>query len=149
LQASELKQIAEWLQAAGLSSIEVSGPNGSVRLTVANGENGSAPEGGPSDHAGFEHPSADQSITAVKAETVGIFLDTHPMRSTPIVQPGDRVKAGDIVGLIAIGRIYAPVTAPGDGCVVRFLVESGTLVDFGAPILEILTSEADATARSE
>jgi acetyl-CoA carboxylase biotin carboxyl carrier protein len=140
VEASELKQIAEWLHAAGLSSIEISGPNGSVRLTVANGENRIAPAVDAS-----EQVLADRSIMAVKAGTVGIFLDAHPMRPAPIVQLGDTVRAGDIVGLIGIGRIYAPVTAPGDGCVVRFLVEPGTLVDFGAPILEIRTSEADAT----
>lgn len=73
----------------------------------------------------------------VRAPAVGIFLAAHPMRRAAFVQPGELVRAGGIVGLRRIGRVYLPVATAQAGAVVSTLAEPGTLVDFGTPLFEI------------
>ncbi len=129
MEASELKQIAEWLTEAGIASIEITGPRGSVRVTSA----GAC----AADSAALTGGAAAGTITQARATTVGVFLDTHPLRTAPFVRVGDAVKAGDVIGLVKIGRIFVPLSAPGAGIVSRILVESGSRADFGMAILEI------------
>lgn len=134
METGELKQIAQWLTEAGVALIEITGPRGSVRVTAAG--MCAANTVGTNKDGAAEGRKVD-GISHTRATTVGIFLDAHPLRQAPFVRIGDAVKAGDVVGLIKIGRIYAPLAAPSDGIVSRLLVEPGAPVDFGKAILEI------------
>jgi acetyl-CoA carboxylase biotin carboxyl carrier protein len=130
MEVAELRQIIAWAEAAGLSSLEISGPGHNVRLLLAGGAVQTA-------HDGMAEPAAAAG-TIIAAHVTGIFLAGHPMRSAPFVRPGDAVKAGDVLGLLKIGQIYAPVAAPQDGVVRRVLAETGTLCGYGTKLLEIM-----------
>jgi acetyl-CoA carboxylase biotin carboxyl carrier protein len=82
--------------------------------------------------------------TLVPATLPGTFLTQHPSSSSPLVPLGGRVRAGDIVGLVQVGSIYAPVIAPVDGSLDRILAAPETLVGFGTPLFEIRLSEKAA-----
>ena len=49
-----------------------------------------------------------------KATIAGRFLPAHPWRAKPFAEIGQRVAAGEIVGLVQVGCLYVPVTAPAD-----------------------------------
>ncbi|MEO8544690.1 MAG: hypothetical protein ABI434_13975 [Burkholderiaceae bacterium] len=136
-----LQQIAQWLQAADIDAVTIEsmvervvlsrGPNGySVQRSVA------APEA-PSDTPPATVPP--RGSVDVLAGSVGIFLDRHPWRSTPLVQPGDRVQAGATLGLLQIGLVLASVVAPDTGTVSRPLIAPGTIVGYGTPLFDIAT----------
>jgi acetyl-CoA carboxylase biotin carboxyl carrier protein len=138
MELAELRQIIAWAEAAGLRSLEISAPGRSLRLSLGSTEPAALAVTGREDTGG----PAEAAATVIAAHVTGTFLAAHPMRSAPFVRPGDAVRAGDVLGLLKIGQIYAPVTAPQDGIVLRVLVETGTLADYGMPLLEIRLRDA-------
>jgi acetyl-CoA carboxylase biotin carboxyl carrier protein len=128
LQISELRQITGWLETAGIGFIEIGGQGTLVRLTL---------EGN-----GATDPPLVQSMPAVQetrvlATSPGVLLTCHPMRSTPIVEPGAAVKQGDVLGLLRVAQLCLPVISPSDGVVVKWLVEAGATVGYGTALMTL------------
>ena len=86
-----------------------------------------------SDAAGPGHPAT----RTVAADAVGRFLVAHPLMAKPFVNVGDRVEAGQVLGLLKIGLIYKPVLAHRAGTVKRLLAQNGAGVDWNAPLFEV------------
>jgi acetyl-CoA carboxylase biotin carboxyl carrier protein len=74
----------------------------------------------------------------VRAKGIGSFRPSHPRRSEPAAQPGDRVEATTIVGFLQAGSLLVPVVAGRAGRVQQLHVEAGSLVGYGDPILTLL-----------
>jgi acetyl-CoA carboxylase biotin carboxyl carrier protein len=136
---AELAKIAEWLDAAGLYTLEIEEPGRSIRMVMAGrepaygtSEAGKVPQGG--------------SVTVV-ARLVGVFLAAHPERQTPLVKPGDRVRPGDVLGILKTGILLTSVVAPVDGIVTGILAEQETMVDFGTPLFELRALERGSSVR--
>ena len=125
LQISELRQITGWLETAGIGFIEIGGKGTLVRLTL---------EGG-----GAADPQPVRSVdeTRVLATSPGVLLTCHPMRSTPIVEPGAAVRQGDVLGLLRVAQLCLPVISPSDGVVVKWLVEPGATVGYGTALMTL------------
>ena len=66
---------------------------------------------------------------AIKTPYPGTFYRRSTPDAEPYVDAGDRVSAGDIVGLFEVMKNFFEVTSTVDGTVERFLVENGDLVD--------------------
>lgn len=69
-----------------------------------------------------------------------VYLRPAP-GAAPFKQPGDRIAAGDKIGLIEVMKSFMPVEAESAGRLIRFLVENEDTVDVGQPICEIETEE--------
>lgn len=121
MNSAELDQIAQWLRAASLSSIEITRPDCSIRISVSAA--GSGPPPAP--------------VRVAMATTVGRFLDGHPLRSAPFVQIGTTVEAGNIVGLVKNGHLLMPVIATRPGIVARIMAAPGSMLDYGRQVIEI------------
>ena len=132
----ELRQITAWLEAAGVLSLEIRRPGAGLRLTLAS-RAGAAGPGLDVREMPAASAAPDVPRHVVKAPAVGVFRAAHPMRPAAFVQPGELVRAGRIVGLLRIGRVYLPVATAQAGVVGSLLTEPGTLVDFGTPLFEI------------
>jgi biotin carboxyl carrier protein len=122
MDTAEIEQIARWLRAASLSSIEISRPDYSIRITV------SSPGSGP---------AAPAPMRTATAAAVGTFLDRHPLHPAAFVQVGTKVEEGYVVGLVKNGRLLTPVIATLPGTVARILAAPGSMVDYGRPVVEI------------
>lgn len=140
----EIRQIASWLAASGVTCIEVSGPGTMLRLEVEDREDDDASRSSrayPSTvafaHAADEMQPFKSRTVTVTAKSVGVFLASHPARSTPLAAPGSRVAEGDTVGLLQISHLCLPVVAPRTGVVVRRLVAHGATVGYGTPLFDI------------
>jgi acetyl-CoA carboxylase biotin carboxyl carrier protein len=121
----QLRQMAAWLAGTDIGLLELRTPDGAVRL----GRNGS--------------PAADESIapdpapTVVTASSVGAFLHAHPLHDAPVVRPGERVAAGQDLGLLRIGPLLLPVDAPVAGRVTLVHVETGHTVGYGTALFDL------------
>ncbi len=73
----------------------------------------------------------------VKAQLPGTFYRKPDPESGPYVAEGDRVSAGDVVGLIEVMKSFHEVKAEQDGTVARFLIEDGDAVAPGQDLLEL------------
>lgn len=144
----ELRQITSWLAAADIEFIEIRKPGATVRLTMeqesyAASRSASTQPALPVAAAGrvnVPETSLREQAVSVSAKSAGIFLATHPARSTPLTSVGAHVKLGDVVGLLQIAQLCVPVVAPVDGVVTQRLVAHGTTVGYGTPLFELSPS---------
>ncbi|ANF58172.1 acetyl-CoA carboxylase biotin carboxyl carrier protein [Halotalea alkalilenta] len=137
-----VQQLMIWMREADLLHLELERPGGSLLLrrsprTAASPaatrfETATSPAATPA-NSGGEHLGGE----IVRADTVGQFLIQHPLRETPLVRQGDRVDAGDLLGLLRIGSLYLPVRAHVAGRVSEPLTPPGGLVGYGAPLFAL------------
>ena len=109
-------QISAHLAGTGITSLELSGPPGHVRLT----------NGAP--------PAPD--IT-VRAQAAGRFRPRHPLARDTLAPVGTLVRPGAVIGLLQVGPLLLPVTSPSAGQVAAHLVADGTIVGYGTPLLAL------------
>ena len=69
----------------------------------------------------------------------GIFYRRPSPEAPPYKKEGDRVKEGDVIGLVEVMKQFTEVQADAAGKVVRFLVENEAPVEPEQPILLIET----------
>lgn len=145
--ADLVRQLAELLEETGLSEIEYGRDEWHVRVSRGGGvavqsmappapvaaapapaaESAAAPEG---DDAA-SHPGA------VCSPMVGVVY-TAPDPDTPaFVKVGDQVNEGDTVLLVEAMKVFNPIRAPKSGKVTRILINSGSPVEYGEPLLII------------
>lgn len=134
MESNELRQLSEMLRTSGFTCLEFSRAGESVRLAVS-------PGSGAVTIAHMETPgdavaSAANAVTA-QAGSAGVFLAAHPLRDAPFVRVGQTVAEGDVLGLLKIGPIYAPIPAPAAGVVSKIVAAEGALLGFGSPVMEL------------
>lgn len=72
--------------------------------------------------------------TVLRADLPGRFLRRHPLRRASLAQPGARLRAGEPLGLLAVGEILVTVTMPEDGVLLSFLAADGDAVGHGGAL---------------
>lgn len=110
-----LLDLARWLEAASLSSIEIEHEGTRVVVRV-----GAAAE--------VARPQA----TAVIAPIAGLVRNGHPLRG-----PATDVAAGEAAAFIQVGPILVPVPAPTAGHVTSRATADGALVGHGDTLLSL------------
>ncbi|HLZ00991.1 MAG TPA: biotin/lipoyl-containing protein [Bradyrhizobium sp.] len=129
IDASHIEHLAKLLEKYSVASIEIEDNEQSLKLVVELGASSPVP-------AVTSGPNEDGCVVAM-ADVAGRFLAGHPWRAKPFVEPGQRIEAGAIVGLVKVGLIYAPVLSPADGILDAVLAETGATVGYGTPIARI------------
>jgi acetyl-CoA carboxylase biotin carboxyl carrier protein len=71
----------------------------------------------------------------IKSPLPGTFYRSSGPGEDPYVREGDRVRPGDIVGLVEVMKMFNDVKAEDEGVVDRFLVEDGDPVDAGQSLV--------------
>jgi len=125
----DIQQLSTWLAATNIDLLELNGPDEHLCLRREGTRIQIIPR-----HTMQDEP-APRTVAA--AASVGMFLHGHPLRGEPLAQPGTSVRAGQTVGLLRIGALLLPVTASHDSIVAGVLVESGTIVGYGTPLVEL------------
>ncbi|MBR0750914.1 hypothetical protein JQ604_01875 [Bradyrhizobium jicamae] len=125
-----IERLAGMLERSGVAAIEIEEAGQSLKLVM------DRPIAAAPARAASASAVDDASVTA-KADIAGHFLAAHPWRAKPFVEPGQRIEAGAIIGLVKVGLIYAPVVAPAAGIVDTVIAETGALVGYGSPVARI------------
>jgi acetyl-CoA carboxylase biotin carboxyl carrier protein len=71
----------------------------------------------------------------IKSPVPGTFYRRPSPDADPYVNEGDRVKPGDVVGLVELMKSFHDVKSESDGVVGRFLVENEDLVEAGQDLI--------------
>ena len=79
----------------------------------------------------------------VEAPLTGIFYTRPAPDEEPYVQPGSHVEPNDVVGLVETMKMYNEVTADVAGTVREIVVENGSLVEAGQPLLYVEPGQDD------
>jgi acetyl-CoA carboxylase biotin carboxyl carrier protein len=83
-----------------------------------------------------EAPLLDH-MKAVTAPMVGTFYRAPSPDAPPFVAEGDQVDAGQTVCIIEAMKLFNEIQSEVRGRVARVLVENGTPVEYGQPLLLI------------
>ena len=81
---------------------------------------------------------AKAAVKAGSVETspmVGVFYSAPSPNDPPFVKVGQKVQAGDTLGIIEAMKIMNPLEATQSGIVDEILVDNSDVVQFGQPIV--------------
>lgn len=147
----KVKKLIELLEESGIAELEIKEGEESVRISRSSGHPAAAPvaaappvapapaaaaSGGsaePEAGASPEQPSGH----AVESPMVGTFYSAPSPDSPPFVEVGQSVTAGETVCIIEAMKILNQIEAEVSGTVKAILVENGSPVEFGEPLLII------------
>ncbi|GAB3744467.1 acetyl-CoA carboxylase biotin carboxyl carrier protein [Microlunatus parietis] len=82
-----------------------------------------------------DEPEPDGEV--IPAPLVGTFYVAPEPGASPFVRPGDRVEAGQTIGIIEAMKLMNPVAADRPGEVVEVLVADAAPVEFGQPLVRV------------
>lgn len=85
-----------------------------------------------------EAPAAKAAAPSGKVETspmVGVFYSAPSPNDPPFVKVGQKVEAGDQLGIIEAMKIMNPLEATQSGIIEEILVNNADVVQFGQPVI--------------
>lgn len=124
--ALRIPQLAAWLANTDIDLLELRTPQGTLRL----GRQGD-------DIVELAMEEAEEEPIHVQAPSVGVFLHSHPLATVPFARVGQRVQTGQALGLLKIGPLLLPVTAPQPGIVDNIHAADGMAVGYGTPLIDL------------
>ena len=98
---------------------------------------------GASEASGAETPAANAesgdiaSGNTVTAPLVGTFYASPSPDAEPFVKTGDRVKKGQVLGIIEAMKLMNEIESEYDGVVEAVLVNNEEVVEYGQPLFRI------------
>ena len=81
--------------------------------------------------------SEQQENTYISAPMPSRFYRSPAPDEPPFVQVGDRVSAGEPVGVLEVMKTYNPVEAPFDCEILEILAEDGDAVEYSQPLFRV------------
>jgi acetyl-CoA carboxylase biotin carboxyl carrier protein len=87
--------------------------------------------------AGAAGAPVEEGLHVIKSPIVGTFYRARDPNSPPFVEPGDRVKAGQVLCIIEAMKMMNEIESEVAGEVVRVFRESGNPVQYGEPLFAI------------
>ncbi|PIP83477.1 MAG: acetyl-CoA carboxylase, biotin carboxyl carrier protein [Elusimicrobia bacterium CG_4_9_14_3_um_filter_62_55] len=145
----DLQELYGFMQANGLQSLELDRKDYYVRLVrkghatmpvgvpvaVAQGAVAAAPAAAAAPSGPPAAANAADGLPAncveIKSPMMGVFYRASSPSSPPFVKEGDRVKPGDVLGLIEAMKVFNDVKAESAGKVVKCLLDNGKPVKVG------------------
>jgi acetyl-CoA carboxylase biotin carboxyl carrier protein len=146
----KVKKLIELLEESGISEIEISEGEESVRISRYPQGSGlpampaqyfappAAAPGAPT--AGAPAPTPPETLKhghEVTAPMVGTYYASPSPGSRPFVEVGSEVTAGDALCIIEAMKMMNQIESDVSGRVVSILVENGSPVEFGQPLFDI------------
>lgn len=136
MKVRELSTLVSWLNDKDIREIEVQEPDMSLRIVMR--RQTEVPGANRGKECVAPAVSSKHQSRNVAANAQGIFLSVHPLRTSRLAVAGDRVKAGDVLGLLKVTDVlYQPVLAGQKGRLVRVLALDGELIKEGMPLFEL------------
>ena len=137
----KIKKIMELVESHGITEIEISEGDQSIRMTRLTGVPAVQPPAAAHMPVHVTEPPAADRKEPVPAEAASGHEITSPMVGTfyagpapgakPFVDLGTRVEVGDTLCIVEAMKMMNPIEADMDGTVVSILVENGAPVEFG------------------
>jgi acetyl-CoA carboxylase biotin carboxyl carrier protein len=151
----KLKTLIDLVQQSGIAELEITEGEEKVRISRGSAAHPAAAappvtlvptsSAGESDAGGAPRPAVAAAATeaaapeghVLKSPMVGTFYRAPAPGSKPFVEPGQAVKAGDVVCVIEAMKLLNEIEADHDGVIETILVENGQPVEYGQPLIII------------
>jgi len=149
----KIKKLIDLLEESNLAELEIKEGEETVRLSrIPKGAVTAMPAAAPVHQVRVEPqapalpaPAAPSASTekalpeghVVTAPMVGTFYASSNPEAPPFVKVGQKVKAGDTLGIIEAMKMFNQIESDVSGTVLAVLVESGQPVEFDEPMFVI------------
>ncbi|MHA6887729.1 acetyl-CoA carboxylase biotin carboxyl carrier protein [Ralstonia pseudosolanacearum] len=139
MKVEQIRQICTWLAATDITEFDLQGPG--LHLSLRNARAVAPRIGAQPTPPASVAPAAlvgaasTVSTEVVRAGSVGVFRHQHPQQTAPLAAVGAAVRASQPLGLLQIGPLLLPVTAPCDALVQDMPVPDGTVVGWGTSLV--------------
>lgn len=154
LKREAVERVVRLLKQSNAAELEVADADLTVRVRRLVVPNVPAPapqaDEAATDNGGAEAPAPSEVAPAepvrayIEAHLVGLFHRGRGPDSEPLVQVGDKVKVGSLVGTIEALRKLTEVRSRVAGEIVEVLVEEGQPVQYGQKLFAVnVTGETD------
>ncbi len=144
----KIKKLIELVQESGISELEISEGEESVRISRALPQvNNSAPiqniqipQSAPVVVTSAQNEVIDQPAsvamtgTTIKSPMVGTFYRTPSPDSGPFVEVGQTINVGDVLCIVEAMKMMNQIESEKAGVVKAILVENGQPVEFDQPL---------------
>lgn len=87
----------------------------------------------------FVHADEEKEKKEVCSPLVGTFYAAKEEGAAPFVQVGDKVEKGQVIGIVEAMKLMNEVESEYDGIVAEILVENEEMVEYGQPLISILS----------
>jgi acetyl-CoA carboxylase biotin carboxyl carrier protein len=146
----KLKTLIDLVQQSGIAELEIT--EGEEKVRISRGSGAPPVAAAPpvtlvsipateADAAAARPAGEPEGAAAeghiLKSPMVGTFYRAPAPGSKPFVEPGQAVKAGDVVCVIEAMKLLNEIEADRDGTVKAILVENGQPVEYGQPLIAI------------
>ena len=75
--------------------------------------------------------------TAVTSPIVGVFYAAPGPEKEPFVRVGDRVEAGQVIGIVEAMKLMNEIQSDASGVVTKICVQDGEGVEYGQPLIYV------------
>jgi len=136
----QLSSLADWLQGTGLEEVEVESHGTRIRLRKPHSGQ-SMPQHFPAAAAALPQTAAAEpkaeTANAFKSPMVGTFYAAASPDAQPFVKEGDKVKSGQVLGIIEAMKTMNQIESDRAGTVTKVLVTNAQAVEYGQPLFII------------
>lgn len=142
-----VRELSQIMRESGLHKLEIEDGRLSIRLLTAGGKVKYV-TGGSSDAVAFDtvveienEPTPGQVVTS---PMVGTFYGSPAPGQPAFVTAGDRVHAGQTIGIIEAMKTMNEIPAGFSGVVGQVFVANAQAVEYGTPLLSVILDGAGA-----
>jgi len=146
---SQIRRLIDLMAQAPIAELEIEENGRKIRLAKGSGKTGVSPVAAapaPVEAKAPVAPTVPSPVTTAPkvAETIitapsyGVFHLAPSPDAPPYVTVGQKVEAGQQVGLLEAMKVFNPVRATAAGVVEEILVAAGTEVDMGTPLFRLV-----------
>jgi acetyl-CoA carboxylase biotin carboxyl carrier protein len=151
ISAEELRQLARLVEENGLSELRLEEGDLRVTLRTASYRANFAPvavaasvvapaaseNGVATDDAFVAAPPAapTANLLQIEAPIMGVFYRTAAPSEPPLIEVGDTIEVGQVIGIIEAMKVFSEIPADRAGRVIEIPAKNGGLVQPGDPLV--------------
>ena len=138
MEVKEMKELIAAVSSANVDEFEYNNEEFSIRIAKKKAKIATV----DASVAGVPVQSAEQPEELlygdeIKAPLVGTFYVAPSEGAEPFVSVGDKVKKGQVIGIVEAMKLMNEVESEYEGTVAAVLVENGEMVEYGQPLMVI------------
>lgn len=140
-----VRSLVEMMRGNGLTKIDVSVGDVSIKLRAGGVREVIVAAGEPRDLGGsVADPAAEPSRGGhvITAPMIGTYYGSPGPGEPAFVRPGDRIEAGQTIGIIEAMKIMNEISADRGGVVAEILVANAQPVEYGSPLVRLTLDES-------